>query len=83
MVKPRNRETEGGAIEKFIQGGETANTDDNNGPPDANAPRNFKSVKFGMNEYEHQLFTAAARSSGRSLLNFLRHSATEAAKKLP
>jgi hypothetical protein len=80
MVKKRDRPKSPGEIESFIAGGDESQVSTDK-PLDELAPRSFKAVKFGMNEFEYNLFKAAAQKSGRSLLNFLRYSALKEANK--
>ena len=77
MVKKRDRVQ--ADAESFIAGGK-----DSTVSPALNqkAPRDFKKVNLGMNEYEYDLFTRAAERSGHSLLGFLRQSAKIEAKKV-
>ena len=56
-------------IEAFAAGAEAEPTTPTLDPT---APRNFKAVKVGFNEYEYQILEAASRKSGRSKLNFIR-----------
>lgn len=48
---------------------------------DPNAPRDYKGIKVGFNEYEFKLLDDAANSAGRSKLNFIRQAIKTAAEK--
>lgn len=63
-------------IEAFAAGAEAAPA------LDPTAPRNFKAVKVGFNEYEYQMLEAASRQSGRSKLNFIRHAMLKMAEEM-
>lgn len=67
-------------VEAFAAGAESA-------PPvvqaiDPTAPRNFKALKLGLNEYEYQILEEASRKAGRSKLNFIRHAMLTMAKEM-
>ena len=49
---------------------------------DPTAPRNFKALKLGLNEYEYQILEEASRKAGRSKLNFIRHAMLTMAKEV-
>ena len=49
---------------------------------DPTAPRNFKALKLGLNEYEYQILEEASLKAGRSKLNFIRHAMLTMAKEL-
>ena len=66
-------------IEAFAAGAEAAPTAQE---PDPAAPRNFKALKVGFNEYEYQILEAASRQSGRSKLNFIRHAVLKMAEEM-
>lgn len=66
-------------IEAFASGAETAPAKPTLDPT---APRNFKAVKVGFNEYEYQALEAASRKSGRSKLNFIRHAMLKMAEDM-
>ena len=66
-------------IEAFAAGAEAAPTTQTLDP---SAPRNFKALKLGLNEYEYQMLEAASRKTGRSKLNFIRHAVLTMAEKV-
>jgi len=49
---------------------------------DPTAPRNFKALKLGLNEYEYQILEDASYKVGRSKLNFIRHAILTMAKQM-
>lgn len=40
---------------------------------DKDAPRDFKSIRVGFNEYEYQVLDALSKKHNRSKLNMIRH----------
>ena len=57
-------------VEAFAAGAEAALQVEQTTDP--TAPRNFKALKLGLNEYEYEILEGASRSAGRSKLNFIR-----------
>ena len=66
-------------IEAFAAGAEAAPEIEQTIDP--TAPRNFKALKLGLNEYEYQILEDASRRAGRSKLNFIRHAMLTMAKE--
>lgn len=77
MVKTRVRKppTEK-SIEAFAAG-----ADKPAGSLNKKAPRNYKYLKFSMNEYEYTRLKAACESSDRGMLDFIRQALKTAIKK--
>ena len=50
--------------------------------PDPTAPRDFKALRVGLNEYEYQVLEVASRRAGRSKLNFIRHAILKMAEEM-
>ena len=67
-------------VEAFAAGAEAAPQVEQTVDP--TAPRNFKALKLGLNEYEYQILEEASRKAGRSKLNFIRHAMLMMAKKM-
>ena len=67
-------------VEAFAAGAESVQQVEQTVDP--TAPRNFKALKLGLNEYEYQILENASRSAGRSKLNFIRHAMLTMAKKV-
>lgn len=65
-------------IEAFAAGAEAAPQVEQTIDP--TAPRNFKALKLGLNEYEYQVLEESSRKAGRSKLNFIRHAMLTMAK---
>jgi len=71
-------------VEAFAAGAETTMQVEQTTDPavDPTAPRNFKALKLGLNEYEYQILEDASRRAGRSKLNFIRHAMLTMAKEV-
>lgn len=67
-------------VEAFAAGAEAAPQVEQTVDP--TAPRNFKALKLGLNEYEYQILEDASRRAGRSKLNFIRHAMLTMAKEM-
>ena len=69
-------------VEAFAAGAESETETPVIQSVDPTAPRNFKALKLGLNEYEYKILEEASRKAGRSKLNFIRHAMLSMAKEM-
>lgn len=77
MVKPRERKVQ---TEKSIDAF-AAGADKPVGSLDKKAPRNYKSLTVGMNEYEYNQLKLACEAADRGVLDFVRQALKTAVSK--